>query len=269
MGIRVKAGGTIRDFPLDGDPKGHPINWELYKNPSFSTPSPLRTVLPSARGEHNLNEQTNLLASLVSMSASNSIAVTRAARLYQDAIWIIESEPHLSWVLLVSAIEIAAASWYSEEYDELELLREFKPDLVEFLERIGSQEAALKVANEFAQYIGSSKKFRKFIVEFMPDPPTNRPREPFRVSWKNKDMKTAMVRIYDHRSRALHDGIPFPYPMCEPPRMGEEKPSGLATKAYGGVWVVKDTPMLLHIFEYIVRNSLLKWWESMSLNKGG
>ena len=42
-----------------------------------------------------------------------------------------------------------------------------------------------------------------------------------------------------------------------------EKPFGYATEAYGAIWIAKSTPMLLHTFEYIARNALLKWWESM------
>ena len=66
-------------------------------------------------------------------------------------------------------------------------------------------------------------------------------------------------------------GFSFPLPMCEPPMKFEnifaEKQFGLATGAKGAVWVAKDTPMLLHLFVYIVRNSLIKWWESLNSNE--
>ena len=38
---------------------------------------------------------------------------------------------------------------------------------------------------------------------------------------------------------------------------------GYGAGAYGGVWTAKDAPMKLHLFEYIVRGALLRWWESM------
>ena len=41
-----------------------------------------------------------------------------------------------------------------------------------------------------------------------------------------------------------------------------EKPAG-PTWTRGASWSGKDMPMLLHTFEYIVRNSLLKWWDSL------
>ena len=40
-----------------------------------------------------------------------------------------------------------------------------------------------------------------------------------------------------------------------------------ATETKGSVWVAQDLPMLLHIFEYIVRKTLLKWWESMAARR--
>jgi len=42
------------------------------------------------------------------------VALTRAARLYQDALWMIESEPSLAWLLLVSAIETAFGMTHSQ-----------------------------------------------------------------------------------------------------------------------------------------------------------
>lgn len=59
--------------------------------------------------------------------------------------------------------------------------------------------------------------------------------------------------------------------MCEPPLRFKfsdspdefnERPPGLAAGTVGTVWVLKDTPMLLHIFEYITREVLKAWWSS-------
>jgi hypothetical protein len=43
----------------------------------------------------------------------------------------------------------------------------------------------------------------------------------------------------------------------------------LATRTKGGVWNQKDTPMLLHLFEYVVRKSLLNWWQDMANRHAG
>lgn len=80
-----------------------------------------------------------------------------------------------------------------------------------------------------------------------------------------------MGKIYDYRSKALHDGTPFPAPMCEPPFYNKEwsvtyaeKPHGGAVGAMGGTWLAKDIPLLLHTFEYITRGTLIKWWKYIS-----
>jgi hypothetical protein len=56
--------------------------------------------------------------------------------------------------------------------------------------------------------------------------------------------------------------------MCERPYQDKtlsapgEIPIGHATSTLGGIWLIADTPMLLHTFEYITRNALLAWWRA-------
>lgn len=38
---------------------------------------------------------------------------------------------------------------------------------------------------------------------------------------------------------------------------------GIAASLLGGVWLEQDTPMCLHIFEYITRKVLRSWWSSL------
>lgn len=59
--------------------------------------------------------------------------------------------------------------------------------------------------------------------------------------------------------------------MCDAPYYSKnnipaEKPLGLGAFANTGIWTIKDTPILLHTFEYITRNCLLNWWESSNKN---
>ena len=102
-------------------------------------------------------------------------------------------------------------------------------------------------------------------MKFLPEPPPRRPKHHQHL-WECKALKKTMKIIYRYRSKALHDGSPFPEPMCRPPGwpFPEERPMGLASQTQGAIWMAKDIPMMLHTFEYIVRKSLLKWWESMT-----
>jgi hypothetical protein len=123
------------------------------------------------------------------------------------------------------------------------------------------------VAEQLAPYLGATAKFRDFILEFLPEPPNDRPPEYAQVQWNKSIMKKSMTLIYAHRSSALHGGTPFPAPMCESPERNThkfaERPIG-ATRMSSATWAAKDIPMLLQTFEYIVRNCLLKWWGTLA-----
>jgi hypothetical protein len=217
------------------------------------------------------------MSSFPTLRADQAIALVRSARLYQDALWLAESEPNQSWLLLVSAVETAANLWHSTNDSPLDRLIGSRPDFVEYLDRTGVEGLANCVAREFADSIGVGKKFREFLLEYLPDPPEKRPPEWAQVDWTADSLGKGFNKIYQYRSKALHDGMPFPAPMCRAPVKLDksweafgETPYGLrrspvgGVSELGGVWLSKDIPMLLHTFEYIVRHVLNRWWSSMS-----
>lgn len=266
LGVRLKSGGMSRYFLPEYDPKGYPAALEIHEDPVLFKPTRNTPILPQALGEHSL-DQAFIITTLPSLSSRESVALVRAARLYQDAIWVIESEPSLSWLMLVSAVETAAGHWRAAKDPPVERLRFSKPELEVLLEEVGGEELVTKVADIIADYIGAGKKFVDFILEHLPNPPDKRPPDFYQISWNRKALKKPLRKIYDWRSRALHGGIPFPQPMCMAPDIHgdayDEKPWSTAMGARGGVWVAKDIPMLIHTFEYIVRNALIDWWRLM------
>lgn len=271
LGIRLKAGSKSRVFEPDGDASGLPISLEYSADPILLImESPL--ILPRARGEHNL-ENTAILSTFCSTPSSAAVALVRAARLYQEALWIVESTPELSWIMLTSAIETVAGYWRKESEPSIERLRasESLAGLERELASHGDEDFVKRVADYIAPYMGSTKKFVDFVLEFLPPPPEHRPPESFQISWELRAMKKNLSKIYDYRSKALHGGVPFPAPMSNPPHRFRqdspqaEIPTGLATSMKGGVWIAKDLPMLIHTFEYIVRCTLLNWWKSVAV----
>jgi hypothetical protein len=127
------------------------------------------------------------------------------------------------------------------------------------------------VAEIIADSLGSTSKFVKFVLNFLPHKPINRFIKWLQFNWSRTSMRNTLGKIYDYRSRALHDGSPFPAPMCEPPFYNpewgmtySEKPPGGAAGAMCGTWLPEDTPILLHTFEYITRGFLINWWKYIS-----
>lgn len=269
-GARFRAGNQTRRFDAGGDPAGRPVAWGTRPDPVLSI-SVRGFVLPHVAG---IGSQLSLmpleeLVTFPRLQPDEAITLVRAARLYQDALWLAESEPNLSWLLLVSALETAANRWRAGNDSAIDRLRVSRPAFVSFMESRSNSEVLEKVAAEFAGSIGSTKKFVDFLLAFMPEAPSVRPEEWGQVNWSEGSLRDTFRMIYGYRSRALHDGMPFPAPMTEPPYRYEswkavaEKPIGLAQSSGGGTWRAEDTPMLLHTFEYIARNALTTWWKSL------
>ena len=236
LGIRIRAGGMSRYFDVNGDPRGIAVEWT--KQPQFLFIDYRNLVVANAASERALS----LLAPLQRiprMSPDDANALVKAARSYQKALLLAEDDPSMSWLLFVAAIEKAALQW------------------------------KMKAAKKKLK-LGDSKKFTEFVLDYLPDPSHIRPPDLAQVSWKIEDLRRSFTKIYEHRSKALHEATPFPQPMCDPPfrerklpGVRYEKPFGLAQSSPGGTWVAKDLPMYLNTFEYIVRNALLKWWSGL------
>jgi hypothetical protein len=268
LGVRLKAGSISRYF--DGnDPKGSPLG-RPGNRPTLNINDAKRLVVPSAGNNQRSLDDLAPLKSLSKLSPPAAGALIRTARLYQDALWVCESEPNLSWLLMVSAIETAAGFWRPGEEAPVGKLKASRPKLEPLLLEAGGPELLEAVATEIVPFMGATKKFIDFMWEFLPPPPQVRPWEWAQHSWNKKPIRKTMDCIYHYRSRALHRGIPFPAPMCFAPmkleESYEEKPSGLASGTGTHKWEAKDIPIHLHTFEYMARGALLRWWDSLPLN---
>jgi hypothetical protein len=217
-GVRFRAGGESRRFDVGGDPRGQPVAWSARPEPSLARKDS-RWMLPTVTGKHSIMAVQEMV-SFPRLTPEQAIALVRSARVYQDALWLAESEPNLSWLLLVSAVETAANLWRSEDGSPLDRLRDSRPEFVKYLNSTDSTGVDLladRVAREFADSIGVGRKFREFLIEYLPEPPKKRPPDWAQIDWSPDSLGSGFNKIYQYRSKALHDGMPFPAPMCEAP----------------------------------------------------
>jgi hypothetical protein len=269
LGARIRAGGHTREFRSDsGDPLGHPCSWTQVPEPVLHIRD-RRPVIPAVVGSRDLAE-LHMLKGITRLSFPQSIALIRAARLYQDALWLSESEPNLSWLMLVSALETAACSWDMEDSGDLERLCDANPVLFALLQKQGDDKFVAQVAAQIAPTLKATKKFIDFGLHFLPPPPEQRPIEFAQIDWSKKSWKKILNIIYNYRSEALHSGVPFPKPMCAAPFFYKESglPSergtvGLAAHSGGGSWNAADLPINLNLFAIVVRSALLAWIKAM------
>ena len=191
-------------------------------------------------------------------------SLIQSARMYQQALWVAESEPSFAWLLLVSAVECAANRWDRHRGSPAERLREAKPKIGSIIDDHCPDQLDA-IAAELADTFGATRKFRDFILQFLPEPPIRRPPHGLVLEWTDEALRPLINTIYRHRSNALHAGIPFPASLCEPPWiLGDafcEFPLGGGEMRGDTVWTKKDRPMYLHVFEHIARGALNRWWQ--------
>ena len=267
LGVRLLSGGISRQFGPDCDPYGQPCKWAREPKPAIRFRGN-RPILPSVGASHSM-EALQRLESVPRIDPARYVSLVRACKSYQEGLWVCESDPNLAWLLFVSALETAANDVYKMESTPVEQLSTAIPELADKLKEVGGSEHLEMVAEKIAHTLKSTNKFIDFAMTFAPGPPKDRPKgKSLRLDWSKSNLKRVFGKIYDYRSRALHEGVPFPAPMFRPPiatqanEPGSEVPlMGIGSYSSGGTWISKDVPINLHAFHYITRHALLNWWE--------
>lgn len=267
-GIRLRSAGAVRVFEAEGEPAGVP--WYMHYNPPVQLP-PIwhSSIIPSNDGAVNLSDTCDLLGSFATLSPASAITLIKAARHYSNALLIANSDPEQAWLQLVTAVEVVAVKYQAGRFTDVQLLAEAHAGLVKDLQKSGNEELIPVIAKRLSHSMLATRRFLEFLHDFHPGPPPERPQnDSNRVDWDQID--AAIKDIYNHRSRLLHDGIPFPGPLLtRPPRSAEdgtleERPQAGVIHAFGRAgWKGEALPMHLHVFAYIVRQSLLAWWKSL------
>ena len=275
LGVRCRSGGITRQWFRDSgdakpDPLGQPIEFD-HRPPMWTPPPRRRPLLPELPSSANVEDAALLFDLLPRISGKNVITLVRAARLYANALWVCDGDPNLGWLQMVSAVE-AVAVQRSGTNPVWKRVEQEMPDLWKLLLNAGGQQHAENVGAKLADLVRSTDRFTRFMSEFAPGPPGRRPQENLRINWS--EVPELLRKIYDFRSRALHSGLPFPAPMCEPPiAWGTDVPverppwlssqHGVSVQQGASVWAAEDIPMYMHTFEYLARGALLAWWRSL------
>ncbi len=270
LGVRLKSGPAIRRFEKGSDPRGRPVPRQMESDPWLPPFRGIRSLIPRLPGQACVND-AHRLAKLHVLSRRDAADIIRAARLYQDAVWTADSEPELAWIRFVSAAECGAQRWKPDKKSRLDRIRCSDPTLGSLLDSVAPVRLRDDLARHLLPLMRSTDRFVRFMIAFMPKKPGRRPPDYLQIAWNDGELARTLRTVYKWRSKALHEGTPFPKPMCQHPMMLDgvpgERPMGLAAASDGGVWTADDTPMLLHVFEHMVRGALLNWWDA--LLKGG
>lgn len=271
VGRRVRSGGVVRQgLPGINQPLGLPT--EIFHRPPALEAPHQAPMIGWLAERARLPDAEPLISTYPTLPAADAVALVRAARQYVDGLWVADADPRLGWIKLIGALEVAANRFDdSREESDLEQLERHRSKLHRALRRAPHDVAEL-VASELARLYNVERKLRSFVKRFPPEPPAIRPAPAFRVDWE-KDLDKALQVIYDHRSRDLHDGVPFPWLLCEPPYVDDEGvPSerfwALGASGKGGEWTAEDLPIFLHVFAHLTGETLRKWWAGLTAGAG-
>jgi hypothetical protein len=167
-------------------------------------------VLPRLAEPSKISDAAPFLEVFSRLSGSDAVAVMRAAHQYADALWLCDADPRTSWIKLFGALEAAADRWDYETLQSVEAqLQRRHPGMYEQLSRKAPGAIPI-VAKSLSRILGAESKMIDFVLAHAPKPPARRP-EIGQLDFD--DLEPVLRVLYDHRSRDLHGGVPFPQPL--------------------------------------------------------
>lgn len=266
LGIKVFCAGISRRFNFPGskfgDPYGEPCFSEQFSPPGLHI-AELFPILPDVTAAICSPSEGHLstLESLEFATPDRYKAFIRSACLYKDALDMVDHDPNLSWILMVSALETAAVVEPEFEISPEQVLKDSFPSLYETLQNCADPTVVHKVAPIVAPTLKATSKFIGFCLRHLPAEPCSRPDDiDARVIWSLENIKKILSTVYGHRSNYLHTGQRFPSLMSKAPIKFEEKPNVEKEKDWlSREWKERDVPINLHTFNYLTRHILLNW----------
>jgi hypothetical protein len=132
------------------------------------------------------------------LSPRQALGLVRAARSYQDALWIADSDPRLAWLRLVTATETVAQLCPKGRAEQT--LSATHPEIAQRLSSTEDPELTRLVTEKLVQQSRVMARFLEFLKAYGPGPPRRRPAPRYRIRW-NK-LQDQLRAIYRHRSAA-------------------------------------------------------------------
>lgn len=260
---RIRSGGmTRRDV---GD--SHPLGIAFEDDSPYLEPPRRDPMIWWIAQPADLSDARGLLARYPTLAREDAVALVRAARQYVEGLWYADLDPRIAWVKLIGALETAAAREDdSRRETNRERLKRHNPALHALLDGLDPL-LADGIAGQVAGLFKAQQKVMDFVEKYKADEPPVRPdAQALQVDWSSVD--ETFKTIYGHRSRELHQGLAFPWPLSRPPfpdagtPVPPERFAAIAMATHGAQWSADDLPMYLHVFAHLVGGTLRNWWAS-------
>jgi len=176
-----------------------------------------------------------------------------ATKLYQQALDLIEEKPDLAYLNLVSSIEVLLKSHRLRKPG----FKEFDPVLSKLLDEVEDSNLREKIEKRILnkeRFI--SRRFVDFILKHIDESFWDNENRPKLGRIEPSDLEKLLKRIYQQRSKTLHEGDPFPPTFFLPPLSNAELGLSLGMSSGGRRWERKDYVPYPHFFERLVHHVL-------------
>lgn len=203
-------------------------------------------------GESNLASLFEWFKLVEGLNQKYDLRFILAVRMYHKSILLIEDEPDLAYLNLITAIEILCQDTDIGEVT-LHDLDKGLANLVDNLEgNIKNQIASRILKRE--KFI--KRRFVKFILDYLEDSFWNEVERPALGKIETEDLHEYLERVYDQRSRTLHSGEPFPPFLFRAPMHGAEIEFSFGIILGEKKWEREDFIPYPHFFERLVNHVL-------------
>ncbi len=178
-----------------------------------------------------------------------------AARLYQQALELVEVRPDWAYLNLVSAVETLLPH---HEPTMKQSLKNWDSELAGLTAQIPDAKLREAIEDRILEGKFVARRFVDFVVTHTEPTFWELPNRPASGEIKPDELPELLRRIYKQRSRTLHDGEPFPPYACEPPLMNEEVPRHMITIGERK-WEASECIPNVQFFERLVNHVLLNF----------
>jgi len=231
--------------------RGPKVRWNnkprLFLKPEEWIDKPLIT------GKRNLTDLPHWFELATRLDKDLHQKFILAVRLYYHSILLIEEQPDMAYLNLVSSIETLCGN---QNIGRVEL-RDLDTGLAKLVDKIGNNGLKQKIERTILKkekFI--CRRFREFIIENIEDEFWSDEERPEQGRIDSKTLPELLTRIYNQRSKTLHEGEPFPASIFIPPIMGAEIDFALGMIDRGRRWDPKDYIPNPHFFERLVNHVL-------------
>ena len=219
----------------------------------YSTRDKIWIDKPLIEGKRNLCKIVEWFKILENLDIKYHQKFILAVRMYHRAVLMIEEDPDLAYLNLVSAIEVLC--------QETEIgkvpLSEIKPKLSKVLQKIDDEELCHEIEEatlSTERFI--SRKFVRFILNHTENSFWEEEDRPEHGKIEKNELEKSLKKIYNQRSRTLHKGEPFPPGAAEPSAMNAEINFSSATIKGDKKWLQSQYIPNISFFERLVNHVL-------------